>query len=170
MPVAVNARPTVRLMLPFGISVFCFDFAGSGLSDGEYVTLGAREHKDIECVVQYLRTLPTVSRVALWGRSMGAVSSILYARADPRSEWLPVATRAGALLTFSSFDSCCNCLRQCLCGPAAARGANGGGPRRLGCQQPPTSGASGGSLFPPRLSDASCSPCFPRFWCAVRCV
>jgi hypothetical protein len=36
----MKAKQTVRLLLPFGVSVFCFDFCGSGLSDGEYVTLG----------------------------------------------------------------------------------------------------------------------------------
>jgi pimeloyl-ACP methyl ester carboxylesterase len=80
-----NAKQTVRLLLPFGISVFTFDFSGSGLSEGEYVTLGSREQSDIECVVAHLREQKSlVSRVAVWGRSMGAVATLLYARSDPR--------------------------------------------------------------------------------------
>ena len=62
----LNAKPTIRLMLPFGISVFCFDFSGSGLSSGKFVTLGSREHRDVEIVVKHLRAQHNVSRIALW--------------------------------------------------------------------------------------------------------
>jgi len=30
-------------MIDRGIALFCFDFSGSGLSEGEYVTLGVNE-------------------------------------------------------------------------------------------------------------------------------
>jgi len=66
-------------MLGAGMSVFAFDFAGSGLSEGKYVSLGVFEQRDISTVVTYLRSTGQVSAVALWGRSMGAVSAILYA-------------------------------------------------------------------------------------------
>lgn len=78
----VNALQIVRAVLPFGYSVFAFDFGGSGLSEGEYVTLGSREHKDIECVVKYIKSQNKASKIALWGRSMGAVSSLLYGKLD----------------------------------------------------------------------------------------
>lgn len=71
-------------MLALQISVFVFDFSGSGLSEGKYVSLGFYESKDIKVVVDYLMAIDTVSRVALWGRSMGAVSSVLYSCRDPR--------------------------------------------------------------------------------------
>ena len=29
-----------RLLLPLRIMLFCFDFAGSGISEGEYISLG----------------------------------------------------------------------------------------------------------------------------------
>ena len=79
----LNALKVVRALLPFGCSVLSFDFSGSGLSEGDYVTLGSREHKDIECVVRYVRAKKRATSIALWGRSMGAVSSLLYGNADP---------------------------------------------------------------------------------------
>ena len=38
----------VYILVPLGVSVFTLDFAGSGLSDGKFVTLGADEVDDIE--------------------------------------------------------------------------------------------------------------------------
>lgn len=73
----------VSVLLPLGVSVFAIDFAGSGLSDGGYVSLGANEVDDVEVVVTHLRALGTVSTVGLWGRSMGAVTALLYSRRDP---------------------------------------------------------------------------------------
>lgn len=65
------------------MSVFALDFAGSGLSDGEYVSLGAWEKQDVATVVQYLRDTQRCSTIGLWGRSMGAVTAILYSVEDP---------------------------------------------------------------------------------------
>lgn len=61
---------------------FCFDFSGSGLSEGDLVTLGARECADLDTVVNFLRIQGRTSHIALWGRSMGAVTAILYARTN----------------------------------------------------------------------------------------
>jgi alpha/beta superfamily hydrolase len=72
------------------ISVFCFDFAGCGLSDGEYISLGWYERDDVEVVVNYLRESNRVSTIGLWGnlksikgRSMGAVTALMHADRDP---------------------------------------------------------------------------------------
>jgi hypothetical protein len=51
-----------------GIGLFCFDFAGSGISEGEYVTLGINESLDLECVVNHLVSSNKISNIALWGR------------------------------------------------------------------------------------------------------
>ena len=56
---------------------------GSGLSDGDWVTLGAREVDDLAAVVRHLRGGGAVSTIGLWGRSMGAVTALLYAQRDP---------------------------------------------------------------------------------------
>lgn len=56
---------------------------GSGRSDGEWVTLGAHEVDDLEVVIAHLRMKYPDSAVALWGRSMGAVTCLLYGHRDP---------------------------------------------------------------------------------------
>lgn len=56
---------------------------GSGLSDGKWVTLGAHEVDDLAVVIQHLRAQGGVSSIGLWGRSMGAVTALLYSHLDP---------------------------------------------------------------------------------------
>lgn len=70
-------------LLEHGFSVFTFDFCGSGKSEGEYISLGISERQDLAAVVEYLSLEKEVSGIALWGRSMGAVTSIMYASKDP---------------------------------------------------------------------------------------
>ncbi|KAI3434931.1 hypothetical protein D9Q98_002985 [Chlorella vulgaris] len=78
-----DAEEILYHMLPKGITVFAFDFAGSGLSEGSYVTLGALEVDDLAAVVKYLREEGSTSTIGLWGRSMGAVTALLYSQQDP---------------------------------------------------------------------------------------
>jgi len=79
----IEAIPYTRLLLPANITLFCFDFTGSGRSDGEYVSLGWWERDDLKCVIDYLRKTERVSTIALWGRSMGAATALLHANRDP---------------------------------------------------------------------------------------
>jgi pimeloyl-ACP methyl ester carboxylesterase len=74
----VDALDAVQLLLPKGITVFCFDFSGSGLSDGEYVSLGFYEVQDVLSVVSHLQQTKGVSKISLWGRSMGAATSLMF--------------------------------------------------------------------------------------------
>ena len=67
-----------------GMSLFSFDFSGSGKSAGPYCSLGWFEQDDLECVIQYLVNTGKVSTIGVWGRSMGAITALLYARRDPR--------------------------------------------------------------------------------------
>ena len=78
----LEAIPQLGTLLSLGVAVVSFDFAGSGLSDGEYVTLGANERLDCRAVVTYLRAEGKTSTIAFWGRSMGAVTALLYADED----------------------------------------------------------------------------------------
>lgn len=78
----VEAIPFLDYILPFNISLFCFDFSGSGKSEGDYVTLGYYERHDVKCVVDYLRGSGRVSTISLWGRSMGAATALMYASMD----------------------------------------------------------------------------------------
>ena len=43
-----DAEEAVYILVPLGVSVFTLDFAGSGLSEGKFVTLGASEVDDVE--------------------------------------------------------------------------------------------------------------------------
>ncbi|KAG4929136.1 hypothetical protein JHK86_046097 [Glycine max] len=78
-----NANEAAVILLPSNITVFTLDFSGSGLSDGDYVSLGWHEKDDLKMVVSYLRSNKQISRIGLWGRSMGAVTSLLYGAEDP---------------------------------------------------------------------------------------
>ena len=60
-----------------------FDFSGWGNSEGDWVTLGYKEKLDLKAVIDYLQTEKKVTSIGLWGRSMGAVSSILYMSENP---------------------------------------------------------------------------------------
>lgn len=75
-------------VLPFllqkGLTVFCLDLSGSGLSGGEYISLGWHEEQDLRTVLEHLRRDPTVSSIGLWGRSMGAATAVLRASKDDR--------------------------------------------------------------------------------------
>jgi len=79
----LEALSTLSLVLSLGSSLFSFDFSGSGKSEGDYVSLGAYEKDDLQCVVEYLRASGNTSTVALWGRSMGAATALLHGERDP---------------------------------------------------------------------------------------
>uniref|UniRef100_A0A7N0V8C0 Serine aminopeptidase S33 domain-containing protein n=1 Tax=Kalanchoe fedtschenkoi TaxID=63787 RepID=A0A7N0V8C0_KALFE len=78
-----DASEAAIILLPSNITVFALDFSGSGLSGGEHVTLGRNEKDDLKAVVDYLRKDGSVSMIGLWGRSMGAVTSLMYGAEDP---------------------------------------------------------------------------------------
>nr|XP_043623769.1 uncharacterized protein LOC122595468 [Erigeron canadensis] len=78
-----DASEAAIILLPSNITVFTLDFSGSGLSGGEHVSLGWYEKDDLKSVVDYLRSDGNVSLIGLWGRSMGAVTSLMYGAEDP---------------------------------------------------------------------------------------
>ncbi|XP_072968769.1 uncharacterized protein [Typha angustifolia] len=78
-----DANEAAMVLLPSNITVFTLDFSGSGLSGGDYVSLGWHEKEDLRIVISYLRSNKKVSCIGLWGRSMGAVTSLLYGAEDP---------------------------------------------------------------------------------------
>ena len=52
-----------------------FDFAGSGISEGKYVSLGYYEVEDIKSVLKHLRKrIGDNIKIVLCGRFMGAVA------------------------------------------------------------------------------------------------
>jgi pimeloyl-ACP methyl ester carboxylesterase len=79
----IEVLPQLSYLLSLGLAVFAFDFAGSGKSDGDYVSLGFYEREDLSCVVAHLRATNVVSTIALWGRSMGAATALMFGDRDP---------------------------------------------------------------------------------------
>jgi len=79
----IEALQAVEVLLPSNITLFCFDFAGCGKSEGEYISLGWFERDDVDTIIEHLRSSGTVSTIGLWGRSMGAVTSLMHADRDP---------------------------------------------------------------------------------------
>mmetsp|Transcript_19120 Transcript_19120/g.52459 ORF Transcript_19120/g.52459 Transcript_19120/m.52459 type:complete len:567 (+) Transcript_19120:243-1943(+) len=75
----LEVLPQLTHLLAMGTSVVAFDFCGSGHSQGQHVSLGYFEAQDLQTVVQHLRQQQTVSSIALWGRSMGAATALLFA-------------------------------------------------------------------------------------------
>lgn len=74
----LEAEPYAQMLLPQGINLLAFDFSGCGKSEGEWVTLGWKERKDLSAILSHLKGLGTVSKIGLWGRSMGAATSIMF--------------------------------------------------------------------------------------------
>jgi len=79
----LEALQHVRMVLTRGITLFAFDFAGCGMSEGDYISLGYHEREDVSTIISYLRDSGEVSTIALWGRSMGAVTALLHGHRDP---------------------------------------------------------------------------------------
>ena len=75
--------PQLGHFLSLGLTVVAFDFTGSGHSEGEFVSLGYYEREDLQAVINHLRASGTVSTIALWGRSMGAATALMYGSRDP---------------------------------------------------------------------------------------
>ncbi|XP_068320214.1 uncharacterized protein [Pyrus communis] len=85
----LGAIPCVVVIICLHLSLKMFLFhvlytaMETGLSDGDYVSLGWHERDDLKIVVSYLRSKKQNLRIGLWGRSMGAVTCLLYGAEDP---------------------------------------------------------------------------------------
>ncbi|RHY29949.1 hypothetical protein DYB32_004737 [Aphanomyces invadans] len=73
---------------------------------GKYVSLGFHEKKDISLVLTHLESTGEVSNIILWGRSMGAVASILCAAEEAEDK------AGGATITAMVLDSPFSSLKQ----------------------------------------------------------
>ena len=71
-------------LLKNNINIVMFDFAGCGLSEGEYISLGWYEKDDVKLIIDFVEKLPGGGFIGLWGRSMGAATTMFYAHSDPR--------------------------------------------------------------------------------------
>ncbi len=118
----MDALEILPFLLVHDISLFCLDFSGSGLSQGshpiavdlfvlislsgEYISLGYFEQDDVDVVVKHLRTKDFISRVCLWGSSMGAATALMYAGSERADE------RVRCLLLDSGFASLLRLARE----------------------------------------------------------
>ena len=76
---ALEGKFLIKTFLP-STAILLFDFAASGNSEGEYITLGMNETRDFKKVLTEAKKLIKVNKVCLWGRSMGAVTAIMYTK------------------------------------------------------------------------------------------
>ena len=57
---------------------------GNSSSRIEGISLGYHEKDDVEIIIDFIETIPGVSNIGIWGRSMGASTALLYSHKDPR--------------------------------------------------------------------------------------
>ena len=74
-------------ILKRNINLFVFDFAGCGQSEGEFISLGYYESKDLRIIIDFIKKkIPGTGKIGLFGRSMGAATTMIYAHRDKRVE------------------------------------------------------------------------------------
>lgn len=113
----LEALNQLSVCLGNGLTLFALDCAGSGKSEGEYVSLGWFEKDDLRTVVQHLKASRSVSALAVWGRSMGAVTGLLYQAQDAEKRRMTV----DAMVLDSPFADFCQ-LAEELVGRGRDRG------------------------------------------------
>ena len=62
-----------------GVNVCCIDFSGCGKSSGNKIGLGLLEREDVKATIKELREHHNIDQIMLYGRSMGACTSVWYA-------------------------------------------------------------------------------------------
>ena len=75
--------PHANYLLEAGYGALLIDFRNHGESEGDFTSMGYHEVMDARAAFQFLERQPAVSRIALWGHSMGgAVASLLASEVD----------------------------------------------------------------------------------------
>ena len=97
-----------QLLVPnlcnYGIFVFCFDFAGCGCSDGDYISLGFFETQDTDYLISFLNESFKLNSFILWGRSMGAATALLCRN--------PLIKAVISDSSFTSVSDMCSCVAE----------------------------------------------------------
>ena len=77
--------PVAAMLVRYGYGVILPDLRGHGQSEGEEITFGYNERRDVQAVYQHLITQPKVDaeRIGVLGNSMGSAIAILYAAENP---------------------------------------------------------------------------------------
>lgn len=74
------------LLAQNGYGVLSWDFRAHGKSQGKVCTVGYREAMDVEAALDYALARAGVSRVGLWGGSMGGIAGLRTAGRRPEIE------------------------------------------------------------------------------------
>ena len=80
----IEGMNLLKEILKRDINLFVIDFPGCGLSGGEYISLGYHESDDVKVIIDFIENLPGTGRIGLWGRSMGAATTMIYSHRDKR--------------------------------------------------------------------------------------
>ena len=77
--------PQATMLIENGCDVFLFDMRGHGQSEACRTSLGYYESRDAVLAMDYLRREKGISKIILYGFSMGAVVAVLAAARDGKS-------------------------------------------------------------------------------------
>uniref|UniRef100_A0A6B2L319 Serine aminopeptidase S33 domain-containing protein n=1 Tax=Arcella intermedia TaxID=1963864 RepID=A0A6B2L319_9EUKA len=102
----LDGLEALELAACYDLSLCCFDFCGSGLSEGGVTTLGWNEKHDIEAVVNYLIEHEHYKKFFLWGRSMGSVSILMYLHEITQEQPNKLEELLGVILDSPFCDLC----------------------------------------------------------------
>ncbi|SBT87363.1 inner membrane complex protein 1i, putative [Plasmodium malariae] len=92
----------LHILLICECSVFSYDCAGCGLSDGYYSTKGWNEPQDLFLILNHLRNVEKIKNFALWGKYCGAVSSIIVASLDDNIKLLVIHCTSDTSSSYST--------------------------------------------------------------------
>lgn len=76
--------PTAKLLAIHGYGVMLPNLRSHGNSDGELISFGLHEWRDLEAAVHFILTQDEHTTIGLFGNSMGAAIALCYTARDPR--------------------------------------------------------------------------------------
>ncbi len=77
----MEAMQLLQIVAEEGMELVTFDFRAHGMAQGQKISYGANEADDVHAVVKYIHqslVRRKEQRVVLFGKSMGAVASLIY--------------------------------------------------------------------------------------------
>ena len=80
----VEILSLLPLLVEDDVAVIGFDFIGCGNSDNGYLTYGINEAIDAEKVLREAYRFIHVEKLTVWGRSMGALTAVVFAEKNHR--------------------------------------------------------------------------------------
>lgn len=76
--------PIAALLARHGYGVLLFDFRAHGRSEGEDISFGYHEWRDLEAAVDFVAHQRSVRHIGVFGNSMGGAIALYYTARDPR--------------------------------------------------------------------------------------